>query len=113
MDDALVEVPYGESLKRLLEALKNPHDLSSFLEAKQNLLKIGEPAVEMLIGILRDNNQSLLTRTRAGGILMKIGWPAKEPLRILMNDLKDNDTLTLALVANIFMGIPQTSKGQG
>jgi len=107
------EMSCNESLKRLLEALQNPHDLGLFLEAEQNLLKIGEPAVKMLIEILRDNDKSLLIRTRAGWILRKIGWPAKEPLLILMNELKDKDPITLTLAANVFVGIPQTNKGQG
>ena len=105
--DTLTEVPYDE-LKKMLEILKrsNPQDLSLFLEAEQGLLKMGEPAVKMLINVLKDNNEPLLIRARVGEILRKIGRPAKEPLQTLMSNINNENLKTLELAARALMGIP-------
>jgi HEAT repeat protein len=109
-NDALKEVPcddLAENLKNMLKILKsNPYNFELFLEAEQGFLMIGEPAVEMLIEVLRDNDEPLLIRERTGEVLRKIGRPAKEPLQALMSNINSEDLKTLELAAKVLMGIP-------
>jgi len=103
--NTLIEAPCDE-LRKMLKILKsNPYDFGLFLEVEQGLLGIGEPAVKMLIEVLRDNDEPLLIRARVGDILRKIGRPAKEPLQALMSNINTEDLKTLELVAKVLMGI--------
>ncbi len=106
MDDAFPEMPCDENLKRLLEGLKNLHHPGFSLGAEQELLKIGKPAVKMLIEVIKDNDEPLLIRARVGEVLRKLGEPARKPLQALMDDLDNEDLETLKLAAKILMGIP-------
>lgn len=99
----VTEMLRRKSSKRLFKDWKkNPHDLDLVLE----IVGRGKSVVGKLIKILRDNNESLSMRTKAGGILKEIGEPAKKPLQDLINEMHHKDPVTLTLAVNIFMGIP-------
>jgi HEAT repeat protein len=73
---ALGQIGDVRAVKPLIESLKHMTIWQTVIEA---LAKIGEVAVEPLIGVLSDNNWHL--RVRAAKVLNKIGWEPKDEIQ--------------------------------
>ena len=86
----------ADGVDKLINQLKD-ENCSVRIAAAKTLVKIGKPAVEPLIAVLKDKNE-LFARQTAAKALGKIGDSrAVEPLVAILKDIKDKGKYSLDL----------------